>query len=217
MHKLTTAVFSVAALSASVFLPVRAAPPRLEPKRASWFSSIKACRDLAYGPRQVGAGAVHRDVAQTYDLYLPAPLGKIPKTAPFFLYVHGGAWMYGSKDWPGSFFESFAKEGFVVASMNYALCNKSRGGEHTFADMLADIDAMVSHLPQLAAALGIDIDRIVLGGSSAEGRALPDPLPQAKDAPLALREHEEIPGCRPMTICCHCHMLGRCDKLFHVC
>ena len=192
-------------------------PLRLEPKRASWFSRVKVCRNLAYGPRQLGAGAAHADVAQTYDLYLPAPLGKIPKTAPFFLCIHGGAWMYGNKDGPLGFFEGFVKQGFVVASMNYALCNKGRGGDHTFADMLADVDAMVSHLPQLAAALGIDIDRIVLGGSSAEGRALPDPLPQAKDAPLALREHEEIPGCRPMTICCHCHMLGRCDKLFHVC
>ena len=161
MHKLTTAVFSVAALSASVFLPVRAAPPRLEPKRASWFSSIKACRDLAYGPRQVGAGAVHRDVAQTYDLYLPAPL---------------------------------AKEGFVVASMNYALCNKGRGGDHTFADMLADIDAMVSHLPQLAAALGIDIDRIALGGSSAGGHlALLYAYDGAKPSALGLNLAHAVP------------------------
>ena len=156
-------------LVGTMALAASAAPLRLEPKRASWFSRVKVCRNLAYGPRQLGAGAAHADVAQTYDLYLPAPLGKIPKTAPFFLCIHGGAWMYGSKDGPLPFFEGFVKEGFVVASMNYALCNKGRGGDHTFADMLADVDAMVSHLPQLAAALGIDIDRIVLGGSSAGG------------------------------------------------
>ena len=170
------------------------APLRLEPKRASWFSRVKVCRNLAYGPRQLGTGAAHADVAQTYDLYLPAPLGKIPKTAPFFLCIHGGAWMYGSKDGPLPFFEGFVKEGFVVASMNYALCNKGRGGDHTFADMLADIDAMVSHLPQLAAALGIDIDRIALGGSSAGGHlALLYAYDGAKPSALGLNLAHAVP------------------------
>ncbi len=169
MSKLTTAFSFVVLLSAAMVQSAQSAPLRLEPKRSSWFSSVRACRDLAYGPRQVGAGAAHADVAQTYDLYLPAPLGRIPRNAPFFLYVHGGAWMWGNKKWPVSFFEACAKEGFVVASVNYALCNKDRGGDHTFADMLADIDAMVSHLPQVAEALGIEIPRIALGGSSAGG------------------------------------------------
>ena len=40
---------------------------------------------------------------------------------------------------------------------------------HTFDEMLADIDAMVSHLPGLAKAIGISIPRIAIGGSSAGG------------------------------------------------
>ena len=181
-------------LVGTVALAASAAPLRLEPKRASWFSRVKVCRNLAYGPRQLGAGAAHADVAQTYDLYLPAPLGKIPKTAPFFLCIHGGAWMYGSKDGPLPFFEGFVKEGFVVASMNYALCNKGRGGDHTFADMLADVDAMVSHLPQLAAALGIDIPRIALGGSSAGGHlALLYAYDGAKPSALGLNLAHAVP------------------------
>ena len=52
--------------------------------------------------------------------------------------------------------------------MNYALCNPRRDA-HTFAEMLADIDAMVSHLPTLAQAAGISIPRIAIGGSSAGG------------------------------------------------
>ena len=181
-------------LVGTMALAASAAPLRLEPKRASWFSRVKVCRNLAYGPRQLGAGAAHADVAQTYDLYLPAPLGKIPKTAPFFLCIHGGAWMYGSKDGPLPFFEGFVKEGFVVASMNYALCNKGRGGDHTFADMLADVDAMVSHLPQLAAALGIDIPRIALGGSSAGGHlALLYAYDGAKPSALGLNLAHAVP------------------------
>ena len=181
-------------LAGMMALAASAAPLRLEPKRASWFSRVKVCRNLAYGPRQTGAGAAHADGAQTYDLYLPAPLGKIPKTAPFFLYIHGGAWMYGNKDGPAAFFEGFTKEGFVVASMNYALCNKGRGGDHTFADMLADVDAMVSHVPQLAEALGIDIDRIALGGSSAGGHlALLYAYDGAKPSALGLNLAHAVP------------------------
>jgi len=179
---------------ALAFAAEQTAPLRLEPKRASWFSRVHVCKDLAYGPRQLGAGAAHADVAQTYDLYLPAPLGKIPAAAPFFLHIHGGAWKHGNKNGPAPFFEGLAKEGFVVASMNYALCNRDRGGEHAFADMLADVDAMVSHLPQLAAALGIDIPRVAVGGSSAGGHlALLYAYDGANPSALGLRLAHAVP------------------------
>lgn len=185
----------VAACCAALALaPVQAEPLKLEPKRSSWFSGVNVCRDLAYGPRQLDAGADHADVAQTYDLYLPRPLGQIPRTAPFFLYVHGGAWMYGNKGWPSSLFEAMAKDGFVVASMNYALCRRRRGGEHTFADMLSDIDAMVSHLPQIAEALGIEIPHFALGGSSAGGHlALLYAYDGAKPSALGLNLAHAVP------------------------
>ena len=54
------------------------APLRLEPKRASWFSRVKVCRNLAYGPRQLGAGAAHADVAQTSAWAAPAPSWRGP-------------------------------------------------------------------------------------------------------------------------------------------
>ena len=147
-----------------------AAEPKLalKPVKVPRGNSL-VCKDVAYGSRLPGKGAAHPDVAQTYDLYLPAQIGKIPKTAPFFLYVHGGAWIGGTKNSSMPLFAEMAKSGFVVASMNYALCNYERGGEHSFADMLRDIDAMVSHIPQVAEAAGIKVSRFAIGGSSAGG------------------------------------------------
>ena len=141
----------------------------LKPVKMPQGGNSFVCKDIAYGPRQPGKGAAHPDVAQTYDLYLPAKIGKIPEDAPFFLYVHGGAWISGNKNWPMPLFAEMAKNGFVVASMNYALCNCDYGGVHGFADMLRDIDAMVSHLPQIAEAAGIKISKFAIGGSSAGG------------------------------------------------
>ena len=144
-------------------------PLRLSPAKIPARAKAHVCKDLPYGGRQVGKGAVHPNVAQTYDLYLPGNIGEIDRSAPFFLFVHGGSWKGGSKAGRAELFAEMAEQGFVVASMNYVLCNNKRGGAHTFAEMLADIDAMVSHLPSLAQAAGITIPRIAIGGSSAGG------------------------------------------------
>ena len=145
-------------------------PIRLSPAKVPACSKAHVCHDLPYGGRQVGRGAAHADVAQTYDLYLPGAIGEVERSAPFYLFVHGGAWKHGSKAGRRvKLFAEMADHGFVVASMNYALCNDKMGGAHTFAEMLADIDAMVSHLPGLAKAAGISIPRIALGGNSAGG------------------------------------------------
>ena len=145
-------------------------PLRLSPVKIPKCQRAHVCQDLPYGGRQVGKGAAHESVAQTYDLYLPGNIGEIDRSAPFYLFVHGGAWRRGSKaGHRAKLFAEMAEQGFVVASMNYVLCNDKLGGAHTFAEMLADIDAMVSHLPVLAKAAGISIPRIALGGNSAGG------------------------------------------------
>ena len=156
-----TIVFLAWALSgAHVFAGDADTPPlRLSPVKIPACAKAHVCKDLPYGGRQVGKGAVHANVAQTYDLYLPGNVGEIDRSAPFFLFVHGGAWKRGSKT-------AHAK---LLVEMNYVLCNAEQGGAHTFAEMLADIDAMVSHIPSLAQAAGITIPRIAIGGSSAGG------------------------------------------------
>ena len=162
-------MFAALAISVASAFAGEAGTPQLSPTKIPNCAKAHVCRDIPYGERQVGKGAAHADVAQTYDLYLPGNIGEIEKSAPFFLYVHGGSWSRGSKAGHAKLFVEMAEQGFVVASMNYALFNLKRGGVHTFADMLADIDAMVSHLPRLAQAAGISIPRIAIGGGSAGG------------------------------------------------
>ena len=164
-------IFLALALSVGyVFAGDADTPPlRLAPKRIPKCMRAHVCHNLPYGGRQEGNGAAHADVAQTYDLYLPGNIGEIEMAAPFYLFVHGGSWKRGSKSGHARLFAEMAEQGFVVASMNYVLCNAKLGGAHTFAEMLADIDAMVSHIPYLARAMGLSIPRIALGGGSAGG------------------------------------------------
>ena len=165
-------VFLVFVLSGTcVFAGDAPVPPlRLAAEKIPGCSKAHVCKDLQYGERQVGKGTKDANSAQTYDLYLPGNVGEIDRTSLFFLFVHGGAWRAGNKEGRRvKLFAEMAEQGFVVASMNYALCRAKNGGVHTFDEMLADIDAMVSHLPSLAKVIGISIPRIAIGGSSAGG------------------------------------------------
>ena len=50
-------------------------PLRLSPVKIPKCAKAYVCKDLPYGARLVGKGAVHANVAQTYDLYLPGNVG----------------------------------------------------------------------------------------------------------------------------------------------
>ena len=96
-------IFLVLAISvAPVFAGDADTPPlRLTPAKIPWCSKAYMCQNLPYGARQVGKGAAHENVAQLYDLYLPGNLGEIDRSAPFYLFVHGGSWKHGSKGGKG--------------------------------------------------------------------------------------------------------------------
>ena len=104
MKKITSPVvfLAVALLGACVFAgDADTSPLRLTPTKIPKCSKACVCPNLPYGGRQVGKGAVHENVAQTYDLYLPGNLGEIDRSAPFYLFVHGGSWKHGSKGGKG--------------------------------------------------------------------------------------------------------------------
>lgn len=105
-------------------------PLRLSPVKIPECAKAHVCQDLPYGGRQVGNGAVHRDVAQTYDLYLPGDIGEIGrvKTSGAFRRTKDGPaetyadfWkLVGAKQTPP---ESVAMDGIVAVQNYVALTN----------------------------------------------------------------------------------------------
>lgn len=114
--------------------------------------------------------AVRRDVdflgggrAEKLDLYLPGEAANAPR--PALVWVHGGGWKTGDKaaGRERNIGTTFARWGFVVASVNYRL------GPGAWPTNLHDVKSAVRWLRAHAAEFGVDPERIVLGGGSAGG------------------------------------------------
>jgi acetyl esterase/lipase len=99
------------------------------------------------------------DTAHLMDIYLPT---KATKPLPVILWIHGGAWMLGSKeDTPALF---FMKSGFAVASINYRFSNAA-----IYPAQIEDAKAAVRWLRANAAQYHFDPKRIAAFGNSAGG------------------------------------------------
>ena len=180
--------------------------------------AMRLYRDFAYGTRGdlKGEGAkypvwkdfkgapfhTHRS-GQLFDIYLPAAPGKVRADAPVLLYLHGGAWcMRWDKDAEGyQMIKRLCGKGFVVCSMDYQLQNDvitdakaTCRPNATFADMLRDIDLMVTHLKTFLPSVGVTPRKIAIGGGSAGGHlsALYS-CDQANPGVLGLNLRHDIP------------------------
>lgn len=94
-------------------------------------------------------------------VYDPAPGG--PK--PAFVYLHGGGWTLFSLDTHDRVMREYAaRAGVVVVGVDYSLSPEAR-----YPVALTQVVAVIRWLRTNGAALGIDRDRIAVGGDSAGG------------------------------------------------
>lgn len=105
---------------------------------------------------------VHGGEALRLDLARPGRAAN----APVILFVHGGAWVEGSRDAYSSEIVEAAQAGYVSATVDYRL---SRDGRNPFPAHLADIQCAIRWVRANAAALGADPARIGIAGGSAGG------------------------------------------------
>ena len=99
------------------------------------------------------------------DLYLPKHR-KAREMSPAVLLIHGGGWKEGDKRQPREieFGTTLAENGFVAASINYALRSSGK-----FPLNLQDCKNGIRFLSSHAGELGIDPSRIAVMGGSAGG------------------------------------------------
>jgi len=86
---------------------------------------------------------------------------------PVFLVIHGGGWTGGNARIFYPFADHFARLGMVGVSLEYRLMNSRQGT--TVFDCVRDGRSAVRYLRAHAAELGIDPQRIAVGGGSAGG------------------------------------------------
>jgi dienelactone hydrolase len=137
------------------------------------FSNVSVTSNIQYGSAPDSQG---NPVPLRLDLYAPA--GDTQTNRPALVWVHGGGFSGGDKTnvVPVDFAQTFAKQGYVVVSINYRLlgsgCASNPGQPScTIAALEAqhDAQAAVRWLRSKAGFLGIDPTRIGIGGESAGG------------------------------------------------
>jgi len=148
--KTTLLAIALACLSPSISLaqPTTNLPPR----RAPLPAGVKPLKDLEYG-RASGR-------AMLLDLYLPA---KSEKPVPLIIWIHGGAWMGGSKDNPSPALR-FISDGYAVAHVGYRLSQEAK-----FPAQIHDCKAAVRWLRANAAKYNLDPNKFAAWGASAGG------------------------------------------------
>jgi acetyl esterase/lipase len=98
------------------------------------------------------------DEALLLDLYLPADA----KGAPLLVWIHGGAWQFGSKrDMP---IEALGERGYAIASVEFRQASAAR-----FPAQVHDIKAAIRYLRARASEYGYDAARIAVLGASSGG------------------------------------------------
>lgn len=119
-------------------------------------------------------GGAPEQVAKIEDRRIPGPAGEIPlriytpaSAAPMgaLVYFHGGGWVIGDIESHDEVCRALAKgSGCVVVSVDYRLAP-----EHKFPAAPEDCHAATKWVAANAAALGVDPNRIAVGGDSAGG------------------------------------------------
>jgi len=122
------------------------------PRRLTLPPGVKPVLDLEYG--KAGGRAM------LLDLYLPE---KRDQPLPLIIWIHGGAWMGGSKDGPSPALR-FTAKGYAVAQVGYRLSQVA-----AFPAQIHDCKAAVRWLRANAAKYDLDPNKFVAWGASAGG------------------------------------------------
>jgi acetyl esterase/lipase len=142
----------LATIAASITALVAAPAPAIQLEKPKLPEGTKMHRNLEYVK-----GGHER---QRLDLYVPAKAGA---PLPVIVWVHGGAWMGGSKDGGGPALP-FVGRGYAVASINYRLSQHA-----VFPAQIEDCKAAIRWLRANAKTYNLNPQRIGVWGASAGG------------------------------------------------
>jgi acetyl esterase len=128
-----------------------------------------------YREKTARLGGPAAAMAEVRDLKTSGPAGDIPlrlyrpegvtEPGPALIYIHGGGWVIGDLDSHDKVCRGIsAKTPCRVVAVDYRLAP-----EHPFPEGLNDVIAAVAWIAGHAASLGIDKDRLAIGGDSAGG------------------------------------------------
>lgn len=102
------------------------------------------------------------DDSTTMDVFTPA---SATGPLPTIVWIHGGAWISGSKEDVDPYMRILAAEGYTTIAVNY-----TRGPEGTYPLAVHQINDALGYINEHAEELNVDASQIVLAGDSAGGQ-----------------------------------------------
>lgn len=96
------------------------------------------------------------------DVFYPSKLANTGQTLPTIVWVHGGAFLSGSKDQIANYLKIVAAKGFTVVGVNYSLAPGQQ-----YPTPIRQVNMALSHLKANATRLHVDPGKLFLAGDSA--------------------------------------------------
>ena len=109
---------------------------------------------------QTGIAYADGDPDARLDIFRPA--GSEGRPLPVIVWIHGGAFLSGSKDQVSNYLRIVAAQGYATVGVDYTL---APGGQ--YPRPVLQVNEALRFLRQNAARLGIDVAKITLAGDSA--------------------------------------------------
>lgn len=96
------------------------------------------------------------------DVYFSDRAAQENQRLPTLVWTHGGAWVSGSKTDAAPYYQLIAAEGYTVISLGYTLAPGK-----TYPTPIHQVNDALAYIQQNAERFHVDVDRILMGGSSA--------------------------------------------------
>jgi acetyl esterase/lipase len=139
------------------YAPLLALWKAVEKMDLAYFESVQLPHDV-----RVLENISYGFDAQYHLMDIAYPKDK-QESYPLIIQVHGGGWVYGSKD---TIYKAYgmalAQKGFAVITLNYRLAPT-----HRFPDQLYDIDLLLQFIQQHAKQYALDVEQVFMVGDSA--------------------------------------------------
>lgn len=120
---------------------------------ATFSQSYSKLKDISYT-------RLPKSKKQKLDLFIPEG----DQTMPCLVWIHGGAWMYGSKNGLPKEIDTLLYHNYIIASIGYRLTD-----EAIFPAQINDCKTAIQFLKENAHKYRIDTNRMAVAGASAGG------------------------------------------------
>jgi acetyl esterase len=155
-----------------------------------WEAPIPIIRDLTQG--RVAFAGTPEPIHAVTNRFIPGPTADLPvriyrpnedRNAPALVFFHGGGWVLNFLDIYDAALHRLANQsGSVIISVNY-----QKAPEHPFPAPFDDCYATLLWVKSHAQELGIDPNRVGVGGDSAGGNLAAAVAIKARDESVSLR------------------------------